>query len=260
MNGTGPCRLLRHAAAPGAWNMAVDEMLLERAQVLAFPCFRFYSWSEATLSLGYFQDYVDRQLHPSSLSCPAVRRLTGGGAILHDAELTYSIILPGIHPLARCRDALYQTVHGCLIETLGLFGITARLAGAPQISPTKEPFLCFQRRSPGDVLLGAWKICGSAQRRRHGAVLQHGSLLWRSSQAAPELPGMADVTPPPMDVVELADRWLAGLQVRLGFTWQADELNEKEITQSQTLVESRYHGKNWTRNRESAARPSQETL
>ena len=94
-------------------------MLLERAQEQAAACLRFYGWSEPTLSLGYFQTYADRQEHPPSLPCAAVRRLTGGGAILHDAELTYSIVLPGTHPLAARRDELYQAVHGCLIEALG---------------------------------------------------------------------------------------------------------------------------------------------
>ena len=106
--------------------MAVDEMLLERAQEQAAACLRFYGWSEPTLSLGYFQTYADRQEHPPSLPCAAVRRLTGGGAIVHDAELTYSIVLPGTHPLAAHRDELYQAVHGCLIEALERLGITAR--------------------------------------------------------------------------------------------------------------------------------------
>ena len=97
-------------------------------------CLRFYGWSEPTLSLGYFQTYADRKEHPPSLPCAAVRRLTGGGAILHDAELTYSIVLPGSHPLAARRDELYRAIHGCLIEALGHFGITARLCEASGIT------------------------------------------------------------------------------------------------------------------------------
>ena len=179
----GRCRLLRHApGAPGAWNMAVDEMLLERAQDQAAACLRFYGWSEPTLSLGYFQTYADRQEHPPSLPCAAVRRLTGGGAILHDAELTYSIVLPGSHPLAARRDELYQAVHGCLIEALGQLGITARLCeAADKIDrrPPGQPFLCFQRRSPGDVLIGRTKVCGSAQRRRQ----RGGPATWQPALA-----------------------------------------------------------------------------
>ncbi len=182
--------------------MAVDEMLLERAQNQAAACLRFYGWNEPTLSLGYFQTYADRREHPPSLPCAAVRRLTGGGAIVHDAELTYSIALPGSHPLAARRDELYQTVHGCLIEVLADLGMTARMCqAADKIKTARQPFLCFQRRSPGDVLIGQSKICGSAQRRGapgtpgRGAVLQHGSLLWRTSPLCPNCPAWRILLP-----------------------------------------------------------------
>ncbi|MGO9107919.1 MAG: biotin/lipoate A/B protein ligase family protein [Thermoguttaceae bacterium] len=257
----GRCRLLRHALESGAWNMAVDEMLLERAQDQAAACLRFYSWSAPTLSLGYFQTYTDRQEHPPSLSCAAVRRLTGGGAIVHDAELTYSIVLPGAHRLADHRDDLYQAVHGCLIEALKRLGITARLcAAADKIETAREPFLCFQRRASGDVLIGETKICGSAQRRRKGAVLQHGSLLWRTSPAAPELPGVADLVDHPIELENMADLWLSGLSRRLSLGWQSDDLGEMEVCRAQALAESRYAWENWTKNRSRASQQSQEML
>ena len=252
----GRCRLLRHDRAPaggypGAWNMAVDEMLLERAQDQAAACLRFYSWSAPTLSLGYFQSYADRQEHPASLPCAAVRRLTGGGAILHDAELTYSIVLPGSHPLAAHRDELYQVVHGCLIEALGRLGVAARICQpADKTETSREPFLCFQRRAPGDVLVGRNKVCGSAQRRRKGAVLQHGSLLWQTSPAAPELPGVLEVARPrELHIESAADLWLGALQRRLGLVWQADDLDEEELCRVKTLMETRYAWENWTENR-----------
>jgi len=241
--------------------MAVDEMLLEQAQDQAGPCLRFYGWSEPTLSLGYFQTYADRQQHPTSLPCAAVRRLTGGGAILHDAELTYSIVLPGGHPLAAHRDELYRAIHGCLIEALQRAGVTARMCqAADKIETVRIPFLCFQRRSPGDVLIGQSKVCGSAQRRRKGAVLQHGSLLWRTSPAAPELPGVADVVAHPIELEATADLWLRGLSRRFGFGWQQDDLDEREVHAVKNLVESRYARDNWTKNRREAAHHSQETL
>ncbi|MGA2254851.1 MAG: biotin/lipoate A/B protein ligase family protein [Thermoguttaceae bacterium] len=247
---SGRCRLLRHAPESGAWNMAVDEMLLERAEEQATACLRFYRWSKPTLSLGYFQTYADRLEHPTSLTCAVVRRLTGGGAILHDAELTYSIILPSTHPLAGRRDELYQSIHGCLIETFKRLGITARLCEkAGKSGASREPFLCFQRRSPGDVLIGRTKICGSAQRRRNGVVLQHGSLLWRTSPAAPELPGVGDVVTHPIELESVADLWLSGLSGRLGLSWHSDDLDETEVHRAEALVESRYAGQNWTKNR-----------
>jgi len=264
----GRCRLLRHAPAEGAWNMAVDEMLLDRAGEQAAACLRLYGWNEPTLSLGYFQNYADRTQHAASGQCAAVRRLTGGGAILHDNELTYSIVLPGRHPLAARRDELYQALHGCLIEALGHFGLAARLCGghgkgdSPHLceapsGPFRQmgtvpfsmpgPFLCFLRRSPGDVLLGQDKICGSAQRRRNQAVLQHGSLLWKRSPAAPELPGVDDLACRSLALDDLAAIWLDGLARRLGWQWQADELDENEVRQARNLAESRYVGEVWTK-------------
>src|SRR5208282_1352473 len=150
----------RHGPARGAWNMAVDETLWQGIQVRSAACPRLYHWSEPTVSLGYFQKHSDRNMHLPSLSCAVVRRLTGGGAILHDAELTYSIVLPGTHPLSAHRDELYQAIHGSLIETLADIGITARMCQAiDKTEIVREPFLCFQRRSAGDVLIGHTKVC-----------------------------------------------------------------------------------------------------
>ncbi len=257
----GLCRLLRHDPAPGVWNMAVDEMLLERAQDQASACLRLYGWSEPTVSLGYFQTYADRQQHPPSLACTAVRRLTGGGAILHDSEVTYSLVLPRIHPLAARRDELYRAVHGCLIEALKHLGVTARLCeAADKIETARQPFLCFQRRFAGDVLIGQTKICGSAQRRRNGAVLQHGSLLWQASPVAPELSGVADVAPHPIELESLADFWLSGLGRRLEFAWKSDVLQEKELREAEILMETHYAHDAWTRNRGRPTGGGQESL
>ena len=79
---------------------------------------RFYQWSEPTLSLGYFQRYDDRHQHAASRKCAVVRRQSGGGAILHDRELTYSLTLPASHPLTRDATALYTAVHNAFIQAL----------------------------------------------------------------------------------------------------------------------------------------------
>src|ERR1700690_1334272 len=76
-------RLIWDDSSAGAWNMALDEALLESADADGLATLRFYRWSEPTLSLGYFQAAADRRLHPASLDCTLVRRSSGGGAILH---------------------------------------------------------------------------------------------------------------------------------------------------------------------------------
>ena len=89
------CRLLIDAPERGVWNMAIDEALLESAadESCDLVTLRFYRWSEPTLSLGYFQSYEDRNSHEASRSLPVVRRSSGGGALVHDHEWTYSLAI-----------------------------------------------------------------------------------------------------------------------------------------------------------------------
>src|SRR5262245_41971693 len=85
-------RVIDCAAGGGAWNMAVDDVLLETMTPRDCAILRFYRWSEPTVTLGYFQHYSHGDLHATSRSCPRIRRTTGGGAIVHDHELTYSFV------------------------------------------------------------------------------------------------------------------------------------------------------------------------
>ena len=253
MSDMTPCRLLLDPPAAGAWNMAVDEVLLEWSAEYNGCCLRMYRWSEPTLSLGYFQAYRDRWAHAPSRDCPVVRRLTGGGAIIHDVELTYSLVVPGGHSLARHRNLLYETVHNSLIAALAEFDVAARLHQSQDPTPRgEEPFLCFRRRAAGDVLADPIKIAGSAQRRRRGAVLQHGSVLLRRSAAAPELDGLAEIAAGAPDArqaapdEQLADAWLPRLSEELVLTWHSQPLSVGEARLADALVESRYASPQWT--------------
>jgi lipoate-protein ligase A len=107
--------------------MAVDETLLEAAANEGQCTLRFYQWAEPTLSLGYFQAYADRARHEASRRSAVVRRTSGGGAILHDFDVTYSLAVPEGHPLAVNRLRTYRVVHDALIEVLAGMGIEAWL-------------------------------------------------------------------------------------------------------------------------------------
>ncbi len=241
------CRLLFDPPSPGPWNMAIDEALLEWSAEQGTCCWRFYGWQEPTVSLGYFQQYADRRLHPASETCPVVRRLTGGGAIVHDAELTYSLVVPAGHPLAARRDSLYETIHAGLIDVLADFGIAATLCrGSDHRGEDDEPLLCFQRRAPGDVVVRHAKIAGSAQRRRRGAVLQHGSVLLRRCPAAPELDSLEQVAGRPIVADELAEAWLQRLSARLADNWRREPLPRRQLDRAAVLAESRYATIGWT--------------
>lgn len=226
-----PLRLLLDPPDSGVRNMAADECLLAAASQDGLPRLRFYRWREPTVSLGYFQRLADRDGHSASRGCPIVRRATGGGAIVHDGELTYSFVAPITDRLSHEVAALYRAFHETIVAELAERGVAARLhPGARQSS---EPFLCFQRRSDGDVVvdtrLGEHKVLGSAQRRHAGAVLQHGSLLLRASSAAPELPGIRELTGHDLAADELVTALARRLAERLDrriepATWSGDEV------------------------------------
>lgn len=178
----------------GVWNMAVDEALLEESLRSGTIFLRLYRWSEPTVSLGYFQKNTELRRDPRLANLPSVRRLSGGGAILHHHEQTYSCSLPPSHRLAQQPYQLYVEIHAIFIAWLTECGVPVAPRGSNSVRK-QEPFLCFQREAAPDLVVRGHKILGSAQRRRRGAVLQHGSLLLRASAHTPELLGLCELTP-----------------------------------------------------------------
>jgi lipoate-protein ligase A len=244
------CRLFIDPPASPSWNMAVDETLLESATDGGEFSLRFYRWLQPTLSLGYFQRYDDRWQHAASRNCTVVRRATGGGAILHDREITYCVAAPPGHRLAIKHLALYETIHAALIEILAGYGIHARLCqDIGRQGDCSQPFLCFQRRSPGDVLLSEAKIAGSAQRRCRGAVLQHGSVLLALSTTAPELPGLAELAAINLSFDQLAQAWSSKLAEIFSLHYQPGILTDLEQCRAANLVREKYDSTQWTQYR-----------
>lgn len=240
------CRWIESPPADGAWNMAADEALLDQAAAQGGWVLRLYAWQPATLSLGYFQRWTDRRQHTASSSCPLVRRPSGGGAILHDRECTYSLIAPAGTRWARQPATLYDAAHHTLVAALAELGIAARRhRAAPAAPPSQEPFLCFARRVDGDVLVGDWKIAGSAQRRRHGAVLQHGSILLETSPFAPELAGLNQAAGQTVSPEQLLEAWLPRLAQRLEVVLRPDELDPHTRAAAAQWVEAKYASDDW---------------
>ena len=229
--------------------MAVDEALLHSALQGGLPSLRFYRWSQPTLSLGYFQHYTDRGLHPPSYDCRVVRRASGGGAILHDHELTYSLTLPVDDRWSARATDLYQQVHSALVWALAAWGVDAYLRGKHNVASPEKPFLCFLRQAAGDVVLQGRKIAGSAQRRVQGAVLQHGSLLLRTSHCAPELPGLEELTGLRFDRRELARSWASMLAEKLHVDFTTGALSAGENTRAQGFAQQRFGETRWTHRR-----------
>ena len=232
----------------GAWNMAVDEALLEAAVDGAGTVLRWYQWEAATLSLGYFQKSDDLPTTDKQWSAlPVVRRLSGGGAILHHHELTYSCALPASHPLTNDPYQIYLAMHKAVIDVLRPMGFDVRLRAARfgKDGPA-EAFLCFSRGDEMDVVFGTDKVLGSAQRRRRGAVLQHGSLVLTRSEFAPQFPGLFELAPE-VDQRELQRALALATAGVLGEVVVTERFDAPIMRRAQALHDEKYTKLDWSR-------------
>src|SRR5688572_9269463 len=171
---TAPFLLLRTAPRSAAQNMAVDEVLLHFVAAWDKAVLRFYRWSEAAASFGYFQKYKD--VERMTTLRPLVRRPTGGGLVAHDADWTYSLAFP---PTAEWyglkATESYQRVHLWVREAFAGAGLSTNLA-AERASPVAFPGQCFVGAEQFDVLFNDRKIAGAAQRRTKQGLLIQGSI------------------------------------------------------------------------------------
>lgn len=220
--------------ASGAWNMAVDEVLLESALRHGICTLRWYRWREPTLSLGYFQSPDDPLIDDRFCALPVVRRPSGGGAILHDRELTYSCAIGVQHPLAAEPASLYKTIHAAIVAELARVGVAVAPRGIAD-KGLDANFLCFSRGDANDLVIAGHKVLGSAQRRRRGAVLQHGSLLLERSPVAPEYPGIADLCGVAASAIEVS-RLVEVTAAVLGQAARPGVLTNTEIDRVTQLV------------------------
>ncbi len=234
--------------ADGPSNMALDESMLEAARD-GQAYLRFYGWSVPTLSLGYFQRIADARSAVRWQGVPIVRRPTGGGAIWHDRELTYAIALPPGSALGRPNTRLYRAVHGAIAGVLAERGIPARLRGCGMPKPPLEEIdalLCFTGSDPEDIVSEGRKLVGSAQRRRGGTILQHGSILLGRSSRVPELPGVCDLVEESDSPEEWRGRLEGPIMAAIGMEPMAVSWPESLLRRADELDRSRYRPAGWT--------------
>ena len=251
-------RLLVDAPAAGARNMAVDQAVAEAVQRgAAPPTLRFYTWWPRALSLGYHQPLrlVDRPL-ARRLGIDVVRRITGGGALLHSDELTYAVAVPRRHRLARggVRTSYAALTQG-LIAGLEALGLTPRSGAAPMASVEARSGLCFSEPSTHEIWIDGRKMVASAQGRVHGGVLQHGSLVLSHDRDIHRLthtpaprarpPGLRDAMPQPVTVGALVQILTQGFADRLRIAPQPGALTPEEHHRSDELVKVRYAHDAW---------------
>ncbi len=174
-------RFLEYQVADPAWNMAVDEaVFLNYLQGDAPPTLRCYGWNPATLSVGYFQD-LDREVNLATLHAGGyglVRRSTGGRAVFHDRELTYSVVAGARDGLPDNLRESYLYIARALVEALKQFGIEPELhQGQGGLARHAQTGACFEAPSWYELTLAGRKLVGSAQYRKAGCFMQHGSIL-----------------------------------------------------------------------------------
>ena len=177
--------------ADPAFNMGLDEALLQSRE--APPTVRFYTWRPDTLSLGYFQKFGD--VPGAERAGAVVRRITGGGAIHHVNELTFSISASLEHPLYRGVVAdSYVRVHDALRAALAKLGVSAELRGKRALgSDRADTGMCFHKSTDLDIVWGDKKGIGTAQRRSKGRVLHHGSIKLGTSALEGSIATLAEI-------------------------------------------------------------------
>lgn len=168
-------RLLNMGANPAAMNMAIDEAILLTQKEQSNPTLRFYEWSSPAFSFGYFQDIASEV---DVEACRAdgielVKRMTGGGTVVHGWELTYTLILPRTTAEMSISDA-YQCIGHSLVKAFQKLGVPAQCYVSCTDSPETAPNICLTNPAEHDVMSADKKLAGVSVRRNRGGILFQG--------------------------------------------------------------------------------------
>lgn len=262
--------LVQREPARGAWNMAVDEAISRAVAVGEAPAtLRFYAWAPPCVSLGRHQSLTALDTaRCRGLGYEIVRRPTGGRAILHTDEFTYSVIAPADEPAVQglVLDSYLRLSRG-LVAGLAKLGIAAEPAPGTNRAGPNASAACFEVPSAYELVAGGKKLLGSAQNRRAKVVLQHGSLplfgdLTRLVEclALPDeaaratlrrnLAGHATTVEQVLgrraSFDEVAAAMAAGFQEALGLTLMPGALSPAELALAERLLHEQYDHPDWT--------------
>lgn len=243
-------RLLVDDPQDGAWNMAVDEaILLQRKNGTTLSTLRIYSWQKRTVSLGYFQR-VDKNTADfcGQNNIDLIRRPTGGGFVLHDQEITFSVVFSR-QDLRDQRQAVeyFRIIATCIQNALSTMGVTVSLE-ENVFSGKDNHFFCFNNPTKYDLLVNGKKVCGSAQRRYRDIILQQGSLILRTpgdpvfwQQAA----GLEEVLRQPISRDEICDAFQKSFAAELQLNFNSGKLTESELVLARQLTAEKYTRNSW---------------
>jgi lipoate-protein ligase A len=270
-------RLLGYDKNSAFENMAIDEAIFrETIKNQKQPTLRFYGWQPAAISLGYFQEFQNEvhftQCQRSGVDI--VRRLTGGKAVFHSDEITYSLVAGTSEDIFPGNIVgTYEKISLCLARGLSLLGINAHLAEAEKIVENQAPDLmscCFSAPAGNELLVAGRKICGSAQTRTRGGFLQHGSLLMtfdpiktaslilgshspaHTGKLKSSVTAVNELIPTPVSAETLCDVLKKGFAEELGIDLVSGSLTGAEKEMSVHLIQ-KYKSDAWTRERKKDA-------
>jgi lipoate-protein ligase A len=228
------------------YNMAVDEALLTHAKGL--PVLRFYRWDPPAVSIGYFQSEEDLA-DAVRTGYPLVRRITGGGAICHEGDLTFSVVaLHRAIPRGGSLIGSYRILHGAIATGLGKLGLTVASRGAEPAATgcERHPF-CFERTADFDLVFRGKKLVGSAQRREEEAFLQHGSIPICPNPFAEHSICLEQALNRNVTYSEVVDALVAGFEESLHIRFVKAEMTEEERSLAGTLCLEKYSSPEWNR-------------
>ena len=263
-------RLLITPPAHGTWNMAVDEAILEHiGRGEAIPSLRLYAWNPPCLSLGYAQPFADVDMALlKQRGWEVVRRATGGRAILHTDELTYSVIAPSNEPRVEgsVLESYNRLAQALLLAVKSLEVPVEMKEGKANDGATPNP-VCFEVPSTYEITVDGKKLIGSAQARKKEGVLQHGSLpltgdLTRICQAlvfenesarenaSKRLLERATTVESALgrgiSWETTAQAFIHAFEAQLGLSFERGELSESESRRAEELVKEKYDHPSWT--------------
>ena len=250
-------------ASAGSINMGVDEALATLCRDSA--TLRFYAWEAPTLSIGYAQrsDEIDLEAYRKS-TVHLVRRPTGGRAVLHRQDLTYSLILPLRPPWTKISiTESYRLINLCLRRGLELLGLGVSVGcRSRQADGALSPF-CFPAISQRDLLVSGKKVIGAAQRRFPAALLQQGSILLdfdpagildllcpderaKAAGALGAVGSLREAMGRLPDRLEVETAIRGGFAEEMGIEFVEGELESEECRLSIEVAATRYSSENWT--------------
>ena len=246
--------LLDEGAATPAMNMAVDEMLLatwDRPE----PLLRLYAWDPPGLSLGYFQRFTDFGAAKvvEALGAEFTRRITGGDAILHIHELTFSVTGgDGASPFQEDVESSYRRIHEAMALGFRDLGVESRMrALGPDDAAlaARAAGRCFYAVTRYDLVAGSAKLVGSAQRRTGGRVLHHGSLPLAPNPMTPESADLTTLAGRAIDYGEAARAVRAGFEAYFDAEFRPFTPDEDFRAEARKLATAKYGAEHWVKRR-----------